>query len=41
VLTEEYRDLKGVGIHFNLKGLEAHGEMWAAKIEKWFKNHKI
>ena len=28
-LQEEYRDYDGQGIHFGLKGLKKHGEMWA------------
>ena len=32
ILQEEYRDYDGNGIHFGLKGLKKHGEMWAEKI---------
>ena len=31
-LQEEYRDYDGQGIHFGLKGLKKHGEMWAEFI---------
>ncbi|BBM83714.1 sialate O-acetylesterase [Candidatus Uabimicrobium amorphum] len=40
-LVDENRDLQGAGVHFSLKGLENHGQMWGTKIEKWLKNHKI
>lgn len=30
-LRAEYRD----GVHFNAKGLKAHGEAWAARVIQW------
>lgn len=40
-LTDQNRDFQGAGIHFSLRGLENHGQMWGTEIEKWFKNRKI
>jgi hypothetical protein len=31
-LTGDNRDLGGLGIHFSIKGLRAHGQMWAEKV---------
>lgn len=32
LLTGDYRDYNGKGIHFSPKGLRAHGKMWAEKV---------
>lgn len=31
-LTGDYRDYDGAGVHLSLKGLKAHGQMWAEKV---------
>ena len=33
-LRKEYR----TGVHFNAKGLQAHGHLWAAKVGVWLDN---
>ena len=33
-LRKEYR----AGVHFNAKGLQAHGHLWAAKVGVWLDN---
>jgi len=35
-LTDDHRDFDGLGIHFSVKGLTAHGKMWAKTVSKWF-----
>jgi len=35
ILMGDYRDYDGQGIHFSLKGLKKHGEMWAEYISKY------
>lgn len=34
-LTGDYRQDGGRGVHFSDKGLQAHGRLWAAKVEAW------
>ena len=34
-LTGDNRDRGGVGIHFSIKGLRAHGQMWCDKVSPW------
>jgi hypothetical protein len=34
-LTGEYRQNHGTGVHMSSKGLQAHGGMWAEKVEAW------
>jgi hypothetical protein len=34
-LTGDNRDSEGKGVHFSPKGLKAHGEMWAEKVEAY------
>ncbi len=31
-LGPEYREKNGAGVHFNAKGLAAHGQLWAEKV---------
>jgi hypothetical protein len=35
MLTGDNRDEDGLGIHFSVKGLTAHGRMWAKIVSKW------
>jgi len=32
MLSGDYRDLDGQGIHLSPKGLKAHGQMWAKRV---------
>jgi len=34
-LTGDYRQNNGTGVHFNEKGLQAHGKLWADKVEAY------
>ena len=34
-LTGEYRQNHGAGVHMSAIGLQAHGKLWAAKVEAW------
>ncbi|MEI7634533.1 MAG: sialate O-acetylesterase [bacterium] len=34
-LNGDNRDFGGKGIHFSIKGLKAHGRMWAGKVGAW------
>jgi len=34
-LTGEYRQNNGAGVHFSASGLQAHGKLWAEKVEAY------
>jgi len=34
-LTGEYRQNHGTGVHMSAAGLQAHGKLWAEKVEAW------
>ena len=34
-LTGEYRQNHGAGVHMSARGLQAHGRLWAEKVEAW------
>jgi hypothetical protein len=34
-LGPEFREDKGRGVHFNARGLQKHGELWADKVTPW------
>jgi hypothetical protein len=34
-LTGDNRQNGGLGVHFSDKGLQAHGHLWAEKVEAW------
>ncbi|HEV3196275.1 MAG TPA: sialate O-acetylesterase [Bryobacteraceae bacterium] len=34
-LTGEYRQNHGAGVHMSARGLQAHGKLWAEKVEAW------
>ena len=39
-LTGDHRDGGGKGVHFSAKGLNAHGQLWAEKVESVFGGSK-
>jgi len=34
-LTSDYRQNNGTGAHFSASGLQAHGRLWAEKVESY------
>ena len=34
-LTGEARQDHGTGVHMSAQGLQAHGKLWAEKVEAW------
>ncbi len=34
-LKSEYREAGGQGVHFNARGLQRHGELWAESVGRW------
>ena len=37
ILKGDMRERNGQGVHFSVKGLKVHGEMWAEKVMTWLK----
>ena len=40
LLTAEFREKEGAGVHFNEAGLKRHGEMWAEIVGQWIEEKK-
>jgi hypothetical protein len=37
-LGPEFRESKGRGVHFNARGLQEHGRLWAEKVAPWLES---